>query len=598
MNSALSDQLRALALALGHSSSPGVARPSDSVSGDATERALIERLTRDLLPRTAGGQGHLVVGIVGPNNAGKSALFNSLTGRLLSPSLPTGGATRRLVGALHPDLLVTLEGEPVGEGLRLVRATPGASGIVSATEGDHDPAELLVAEEPSMPVGLLLVDTPDFDSVARDNRLASEALLQVVDLAVVVVTRHTYQNATVVHFLERWLAHGRPWALVYNESIQTKTTAEHAAKLAEDVGSEPLAVFHSPFQLEVAEGRAPLDPRDLSDPTRGLRSWLFDDQERARLKDSALESSLAQLADEWRAHLSQERSRVANLAELEAGLRTRALSLGGRVARDAMPMGPFLEAFRVVLDRRPGLLPRGYRGMLGKLRGVAMRGLRRLPWVSKEPEPKEGGAQVLVDSERAALASLWPLFYVGLAKDLGAWPEDPRCGAWVKSLEQELQPSALVPAGELMNQRLAESNSALLEFQMACEARIEEELEGRQDEWVLQLAVDVMHLLPAAVAGLVIVKTGGLGADVAVGGAGALSTLMAERVSRLLGSGVAASARERWGELRGSVLAELLLECALPAGWPSLGKESSSASEQLNRLEPLGEFLHQDGSQA
>lgn len=595
MHSALSDQLRALAQALGHSSSPAGARTSDLQAAGDTSRALLERLTRDLLPRTAGGPGHLVVGIVGPNNAGKSALFNSLAGRLLSPSLPTGGATRRLVGALHPDLLVTLEGEPAGEGLRLVRATPGVAGIASATEADHDPAELLVAEEPSLPVGLLLVDTPDFDSVARANRLASEALLQVVDLALVVVTRHTYQNATVVSFLERWLAHGRPWALVYNESIQAQTTAEHAAKLARDVGSEPLAVFHAPFQIEVAEGRACLDPRDLSNPERGLRSWLFDDQERARLKDNALESSLAQLADEWRAHLVQERSRVSALAELEAALRTRARALGGRVAREAMPMGPFLEAFRAVLDRRPGLLPRGYRGLLGKARGMAIRVLRRLPWVSEEAQAEKGAAQVLVDSERAALAPLWPLFYEGLADDLANWPGESACETWVRSLEQELQPTALVSAGELMHQRLDENEHALVEFQSACEARIEEELDGRQDEWVLQLAVDVTHLLPAAVAGLVIVKTGGLGADVAVGSAGALSTLMAERVSRLLGTGVAASAQERWAELRGAVLAELLLECALPAGWSKLGKQASSALERLNRLEPLGEFLQQEG---
>src|SRR5215475_5249492 len=42
-------------------------------------------LERDLLPRSAGGDAYLIVGIVGPNNAGKSALFNALVGRSLSP---------------------------------------------------------------------------------------------------------------------------------------------------------------------------------------------------------------------------------------------------------------------------------------------------------------------------------------------------------------------------------------------------------------------------------------------------------------------------------------------------------------------------------
>ena len=54
----------------------------------------LERLERDLLPRTAGGTDYLVAGIVGPNNIGKSLLFNSLIGAQLSPSEPRGGATR------------------------------------------------------------------------------------------------------------------------------------------------------------------------------------------------------------------------------------------------------------------------------------------------------------------------------------------------------------------------------------------------------------------------------------------------------------------------------------------------------------------------
>ena len=37
-------------------------------------------------------------------------------------------------------------------------------------------------------------------------------------LVVLVVTRHTYQNRDVVHFLRRWLDCGRPWVLLYNEA--------------------------------------------------------------------------------------------------------------------------------------------------------------------------------------------------------------------------------------------------------------------------------------------------------------------------------------------------------------------------------------------
>ena len=55
-------------------------RQLQAAEGAAEPRleGVLGRLERDLLPRTAGGHEHLVVGIVGPNNAGKSSLFNAL----------------------------------------------------------------------------------------------------------------------------------------------------------------------------------------------------------------------------------------------------------------------------------------------------------------------------------------------------------------------------------------------------------------------------------------------------------------------------------------------------------------------------------------
>ncbi|MGH7785750.1 MAG: GTPase, partial [Candidatus Binatia bacterium] len=244
----------------------------------AAARAL-DLLERDLLPRSAGGDAYLVAGIVGPNNAGKSALFNALVGRTLSPSMPTGGATRRLVGAAHPILLDQLRAEPTLARfpLRTFAANhDGEAPLQPAT----DPAELLVAAEAHLPPMLMLIDTPDFDSILEDNRLASESLLAVADLVIAVVTRHSYQNKAVVRFLERWLQHGRPWMLVYNEAIDAEVASHHAAKLAADVGTPPLAAFWAAHSLDVQRGAVPLDPQQLAldgaaTPPRTLRDLLF-----------------------------------------------------------------------------------------------------------------------------------------------------------------------------------------------------------------------------------------------------------------------------------------------------------------------------------
>ena len=144
----------------------------------AAARAL-DLLERDLLPRTAGGDAYLVAGIVGPNNSGKSALFNSLVGRELSPSVPSGGATRRLVGAAHPELLASLRAEPTLARFRLRPLGKGAAAADEALRPGADPAELLVASEPGLPAALLLIDTPDFDSILEDNRNDGPIIVEV-----------------------------------------------------------------------------------------------------------------------------------------------------------------------------------------------------------------------------------------------------------------------------------------------------------------------------------------------------------------------------------------------------------------------------------
>lgn len=568
----------------------GAGRGPELGALEQARRALLARLDQDLLPRTAGGPGYLAVGIVGPNNSGKSALFNGLAGAQLSPSMPTGGATRRLLAALGPELLVALQGEPGSLGLHLIPVEPGPDGVDAATSLAPSPSDLLCVAMGHLPDGLLLVDTPDFDSVEQENRAASEALLRAVDLALVVVTRHTYQNAEVVRFLRQWLAHGKPWALVYNESIDPGTTADHAAKLAADVGAAPLETFAAPFDPEVARGAADLVPRSADG--RALGDWLASVEDRAALKARAMDAALEHVRLDWAALRAELVQAEAELGLEHGGLHARAFAVGRSVAQEAMPMGPFLEAFRAVLDRRPGLFPTGYRAWLGRARGALADGVSKLPWSGrrKDSSESEPGAEApepaLLEAEREALAKLWSPFYEGLAasyRESASGQEPP-----------DLAAGRLVAAGRLAAERLAEDPAVLEEFRVACEQRIEEEFDARGEPFLLQAGVDAMHLFPAAVAGLVILKTGGLGADVAVGGAGALSTLVSERLSRILGSGVASAARKRWSELRGEALAPLLLECALPATWPALCRQRAALGEARTQLEPLAEFLETD----
>ncbi len=566
--------------------------------------AILDRLDRDLLPRTAGGHDHLVVGIVGPNNAGKSALFNALVAGLkspgepaptpVSPSLPVGGATRRLVGVAHPKLRAAIEGEATLSQflMRGVTPTPGV-GVEAATETAEEGRahELLLVEMETLPESLLLVDTPDFDSVLAENRLVTDALLTVADVAIVVVTRHTYQNHDVIEFLRHWLDHGRPWALVYNESIDEETTHSHAAKLEEDIGCAPEAVFHAPFELDVAKGNTGLVPTRILMQTEAegasssavagmsVRGWLDDMGSREDLKARALAASTAALAEELEALGTAIRSERASAEEVLGLLHVRGKRLGQEVAREAMPMGPFLEAFREVLDERPTMLQRELRKGLKWTSRTLAQGAK---WASSllrgspaAGDAAEAGNQTLLDVERRELEARWAGFFEPALRDLREALRGGQYAPRVEAIVSDLTDRAPNVFGSLghATDALALDPALMIEYREACRELITKELDAGRSEWALQLAVDGLHLLPIGVAGAVIVHTGGLGADVAVAGGGAFSAALAERLSRTLGTGVAASARSSWADMRSEKIAKAAVQGLL--------MESSVALESL-----------------
>ncbi len=548
----------------------------------------LDLLERDLLPRSAGADAYLVAGIVGPNNAGKSALFNALAGRLLSPSLPTGGATRRLVGAASPALLAQLRAEPTLARFRL-RPLP-EDGEAPLRAGD-DPAELLVAAEPSLPAALMLIDTPDFDSILEDNRLASESLLAVADLVIAVVTRHSYQNKTVVRFLERWLQHGRPWMLVYNEATDAEVARQHAAKLAADVGTAPLASFWAPHNLEVQRGAAPLDPLPLAGEAGGgrtLRALLFDVEATAQVKARAVDAALARLRDALRETAGELAAEALRAGAVLQAAEMRGGEAGARIAAAAMPARPFIDAFRTVLDRRSNPVSRSWRTTLRRLR-LALESLPRA-WRGGAAAPEQAAA-TLSAIEREELAKVWPAFWEELVRDLGREARHPArqtvTATVAARLDADLADTQRPAAFERAMQGLGMQEDDVAEFQRACEDLVEKAIEERGFDLDIQAAADIATLVPIALAAAVIVNTGGLGSDLAAVGGGAVGTFLFEKYAHVLGRGIMADARRRWTDVRGRQLAHALLDAALPTTAPQVRAAIADDTARAHRLQEL-----------
>jgi hypothetical protein len=564
----------------------------------------LDLLERDLLPRTAGGDAYLVAGIVGPNNAGKSALFNALVGRPISPSVPTGGATRRLVGAAHPILVAQLRAEPTLARFR-VRVLAGDAADEALLPA-RDPTELLLAEVPQLPPMLMLIDTPDFDSILDDNRIASESLLAVADLVIAIVTRHSYQNKAVVDFLERWLQHGRPWMLVYNEASDADVARGHAAKLAADVGTPPLASFWAPHSLAVQGETAPLDPLELAldpaaAPPRALRALLFDLEQIAYVKARAFEAALGRLRTALADAAGALDARAGRAAALLRTAEDRACAAGTRVASSAMPARPFVDAFRSVLDRRTNPLSRSWRTTLRHIRlGIESLPARLLR--SRRTPPETAAAVSLLAIERDELTKHWPQFWEDVVRDLGREARDPArqaaAGEVVALLDRDLADGRRAAARATAEAALGFAPADVAEFQRACEQLVERALEERGFDADIQAAADLATLVPLALAAAVIVHTGGFGSDIVAAGGGALGTFLLEKYAHVLGTGIMADARRRWTEVRGRQLAQTLLAAALPESSPWLRATAERDHALAQRVRALAQELQSGSAEA
>ncbi|QRN98418.1 GTPase domain-containing protein [Archangium violaceum] len=514
-----------------------------------TARRLLERLRRDLLPRLGGADAPLLlVAIAGPNNVGKSTLFNALVGTPLSPARPEGGLTKQCLAAAHPD---TWTGSLKDFLTRRYDIVPVSSGEAAPVDQPGPSGRLYLVLAEAVPRGLVVMDTPDFDSVYRDNRERAEALLVTVDVLAFVVSRQTYQNAALVDFLRAAVGHGRPYLLVYNEATREEVARGHLEKLASDVGHPPLARYLAPHQPEVEAGEKPLatNPLDASPPLAAL----LGEAEHARaLKAQALAASLRDARAEM-----EQLARAATTAthepeRLRQRVRHELLTVGRHAALKAVPADVLVEAFRDELDARSAF----HRYVRLPFRGLAT----ALTFLSRQvrrsftgPEPIAAPVtQLTEDTLRDGVRRMVELF----APEVAAWHGDSRTHAL---LAESFGPTTLArldePLGfEALHAQAADRDS-LYAF---CRGLVATELQGGMREELLQTLTTLVYSVPSGAAAVVTVATGGFGHDAVIWAGTLLSTPLLERFVDLLGADIRERVTSKWADAHGATLARAL----------------------------------------
>jgi hypothetical protein len=511
-------------------------------------RRLAERLRRDLLPRLDADAPLLLVAIAGPNNVGKSTLFNALVGAHLSPARPEAGLTRQCLAAAHPGSWTGALRDFLTRRYDIVLVP---SGEAAAVDQPGPSGRLYLVLSEAVPRGLVVMDTPDFDSIYLDNRERAEALLVTVDVLIFVVSRQTYQNLMLVEFLRAAVGHGRPYLLVYNEATREEVARGHLEKLAADVRHPPLARYLAPHQPEVEAGERPLQTQPLEE-ARPLAQLLGEPAHARELKARALAASLRDARAEM-----EQLARAATAASLEPDrlrrrLRHELLAMGTRAALKAVPADVLVEAFRDELDARSAFhryvrLP--FRGLATALTVLS----RKVRQSFTGPAPSTPSVvDMIEDTLRDGLRKLVEAF----APEVSAW----HGGEFTRALLAEAFGSSTLarlrePLGVETPHAHGMDRAHLHAF---CRELVATELQGGLREEALQALTTLVYSVPSGAAAVVTVVTGGLGHDAVIWAGTLLSTPLLERFVDALGADVRERATRTGAEPHGATLARAL----------------------------------------
>ena len=187
--------LRALIQRLESLSERRLALRPRSAAATARARQLADHLRGHVRVRAASLDAPVVVLLVGPTGAGKSTIFNTITGRVASSTGVLRPTTRVAVILVHPaDQQALLDGALAGVAPEQVR---------------------LVIDDAIEP-GLALIDAPDIDSLEHANRALTDRLVEAADLCVFVTTATRYADQVPWSVLARVQERGLPLLVVVN----------------------------------------------------------------------------------------------------------------------------------------------------------------------------------------------------------------------------------------------------------------------------------------------------------------------------------------------------------------------------------------------
>ena len=266
-------------------------------------REWCELLHRKLGPQL-GELSMLIVAVVGGTNIGKSVIFNHIAGERISSTSPLASGTK------HPIALIS---ERKTGALNLGELFPGFQ--LRAWDRPDQPLEenprhtLFHRVGAGAPANLIILDTPDIDSVVHINWERADHVRQSADVLVAVLTQQKYNDAAVKEFFRKAAQEDKLVLVVFNQCLLPDDEEFWPLWLqtfCAETGLSPHSVYLAPYDRKAAESNSlPFyerfwPPPPLTADSMRPRSLLQDLSELrfAEIKIQTLSGALRHVADE------------------------------------------------------------------------------------------------------------------------------------------------------------------------------------------------------------------------------------------------------------------------------------------------------------
>ena len=261
--------------------------------------AAVRQIDDYIRPRLTDLDAPLLAVVGGSTGAGKSTIVNAIVGSPVTRAGVIRPTTRQPILVHAPSDAGWFASDRILPGLARVRGRLARADETATTAGDTPDAarigELVLLSDDRIPDSVAIIDAPDIDSIADENRALANQLLAAADLWLFITTANRYADAVPWRLLDDAASRAITVGVVLNRVPPGAAEDVRAdlGRMLDDRGLSAAPVFTVEEQPLDASGMLPLEA------AADIRAWLSgiagDRAERARIAAATLVGAVGDL---------------------------------------------------------------------------------------------------------------------------------------------------------------------------------------------------------------------------------------------------------------------------------------------------------------